>query len=256
MTTIAVIGLGEAGSLYAAGLSAAGAEVRGFDLRPEAAAPGPAVRCDRIEEAVVGAQLVLSLVWARTAVDAAAAAMPHLAPDAVYADLNTASRDVKQAVADLGADRGVAVADVAVLAPVPRAAERTPLLASGDGAARVAELLGPLGAPVEVLPGPAGDAAQRKLLRSVFMKGLAAVVVEGLEAARAMDAEAWLRAQITAELGGDPARIDRIVHGTTTHAARRSREVADALAELEGAGADADMTRAALAWHERLRDRG
>ncbi|WP_460773132.1 NAD(P)-dependent oxidoreductase [Microbacterium sp. GXF7504] len=250
MTTIAVIGLGEAGSLYARGLAAAGAEVRGYDRRTEVVAAD--VRRDDLRDAVADADVVLSLVWARTAVDAARAAMPHLRPGAVYADLNTAAREVKQAVAEVGAAHGVPVADVAVLAPVPRAAERSPLLASGDGAARFAELLGPFGAPVEVLPGAAGDAAQLKLLRSVFMKGLAAVVIEGLEAAKAMGAEEWLRAQMAAELGGDPARIDRIVHGTRTHAERRSREVADALGELEAAGRPADMTRGTLAWHRRI----
>jgi len=57
------------------------------------------------------------------------------------------------------------------------------MLASGGGAARYAGMLNPLGADIEVLDGPAGLAATRKLLRSVFYKGMAAAVVEALEAA-------------------------------------------------------------------------
>ena len=46
-------------------------------------------------------------------------------------------------------------------------------------------MLAPLGADIEVLDGPAGLAAAKKLLRSVFYKSMAAAVVEALEAARA-----------------------------------------------------------------------
>jgi 3-hydroxyisobutyrate dehydrogenase-like beta-hydroxyacid dehydrogenase len=251
MTRITVIGLGEAGSLYARGLRAAGAEVLGYDLRTSTAADIP--RTGTLQDAVASAELVLSLVWARTAVEVAEQAIPLLDRSAVFADLNTAAREVKAAVADVGAAHGVAVADVAVLAPVPRAAERTPLLASGHGAARFADLLVPLGAPVEVLPGPAGDAAQLKLLRSVFMKGIAAVVIEGLSAARAVGAEAWLHDQMAQEFGPDgAAKIDHLVTGTYTHVERREHEVRDALAVLEAAGQHADMTRAAVRWYRRI----
>lgn len=251
MTTIAVIGLGEAGTLYAHGLRRAGATVHGYDRRDDVLAAD--VRREDLAATVADADLVLSLVWARTAVEVAEHALPLMRPDAVYADLNTAAPEVKQTVAAAGAARGIAVADVAVLAPVPRAAERTPLLASGEGAARTAALLRPLGAPVELLPGPAGDAAQLKLLRSVFMKGMAAVVIEGLRAASAVGAEEWLRGQMAAEFGPDgAAKVDHLVTGTHTHIERREREVRDALAALEASGQHADMTRATIEWYRRI----
>ena len=59
--------------------------------------------------------------------------------------------------------------------------------------------------PVEVLGGEPGAAAARKLLRSVFMKGLAASCVESLRAARAAGCEDWMRAEIEAVEGGQPA---------------------------------------------------
>jgi 3-hydroxyisobutyrate dehydrogenase-like beta-hydroxyacid dehydrogenase len=49
---------------------------------------------------------------------------------------------------------------------------------------------------VDVLPGPPGAAAARKLVRSVFYKGLAAAVTEALRAARAAGCEPWLRDNI------------------------------------------------------------
>ncbi len=41
-------------------------------------------------------------------------------------------------------------------------------------------MLAECGATAEVLQGPAGTAATRKLLRSVFYKGMAAAVIEAL----------------------------------------------------------------------------
>ncbi|WP_194396872.1 NAD(P)-dependent oxidoreductase [Microbacterium atlanticum] len=252
MTTIAVLGLGEAGRRYARGLAAAGARVRGFD--PAHDLGDPAVpQFATLAGALAGADVALSLVTGQAAASVARDALPHVAPGAVYADLNTAAPQVKQDIARLAADRGVTMADVAVLAPVVRAGHHTPLLASGPGARAFAARVEPFEVPVEVVEGPAGDAARLRLLRSVFMKGLAALVLEGLGAARAVGAEEWLRAQIAAELGPDGAAlVDRLVEGSATHAVRREQEVRAALAALESSGQPADMIRATLAWFERL----
>lgn len=247
MTTIAILGLGEAGRLYAAGLAGAGARVVGYDPHHRPSIAGT-TRAHALGEAVGAADAVLSLVHGEIAVDVAADALPLLPAGAVYADLNAAAPAAKAEMAARARGRGIHMADVAVLAPVPRSGHRTPLLASGDGAAPLAELLRPFGVPIEVLDGEAGDAARRKLLRSVFMKGLAGVVIETLDAAHAVGAEDWMRGQIAAELGADgDARVARLVDGTRAHAARRAHEMRDALAELEALGVPSDMTRATLA---------
>ena len=88
--------------------------------------------------------------------------------------------------------------DVSLMAPVPGRGLRTPMLVSGPGATAYADLLAPLGAQVEVVEGPAGEASRRKLLRSVFFKGMAAAVTEAVAAAAA--------AEMLQELGV-PARV-------------------------------------------------
>lgn len=252
MTAVAILGLGEAGRLYARGLREAGAAVRGYDPHHELGDPDIPQYAE-LGDALAGADVVLSLVGGAAAASVARDALIGMPATAVYADLNTAAPELKQQIEALATARGVAMADVAVLAPVPRATHRTELLASGPGARPLAERLTPLGVPVTVLDGPAGDAARLKLLRSVFMKGLAAVVIEGVEAARAVGAEEWLRDQIARELGPDGrALVDRLVDGTRTHAVRREQEVRDVLALLEESGQPADMTRATLAWLERI----
>ena len=120
-----------------------------------------------------------------------------LRPGAVWADLNTA---VARGEGEPGRGRraDVAVVDVALMSPVPGKGLRTPMLVSGGRAERYAALLRPLGAEVTVQPGPAGAAISRKLLRSVFYKGLAAAVVEALEGAEAAGCADWLAANIAA----------------------------------------------------------
>jgi 3-hydroxyisobutyrate dehydrogenase-like beta-hydroxyacid dehydrogenase len=248
---IAVLGLGEAGSVLARDLLAAGAGVRGYD---PAVAAGPGITDTRGEaEAARGADLVLSVNSAKDAVDAFRAGLPGLGPDALWADLNTASPGLKRELASIAAAGGVLFADVAMMAPVPGRGLRVPMLASGNGAERLAGLLAPLGAEIEVLAGPAGLAASKKLLRSVFYKGMAAAIVEALEAARAAGDERWLREHIAAELTAADARsVDRIVDGTARHALRRAAEMeaaADMLAEL---GVRPVMADASRVLHERL----
>jgi 3-hydroxyisobutyrate dehydrogenase-like beta-hydroxyacid dehydrogenase len=248
---IAVLGLGEAGSVIARDLLGAGAGVRGYD--PVVAA-GPGITDTGSEaEAARGADLVLSVNSAKAAVDAFRAGPPGLRRGAPWADLNTASPGTKRQLASMAKAGGVPFADVAMMAPVPGRGLRVPMLASGDGAARYAGLLNPLGADIELLDGPAGLAATRKLLRSVFYKGMATAVVEALEAARAAGIESWLREHITAELAAaDVGTVERLIDGTRRHALRRTavmEEAADMLSEL---GVQPVIAEASRAVHERL----
>ena len=252
MTRITIMGLGEAGSIYARDLAAAGADVRGFDPFRAAVEPG-VPRQDDLRAAVRGADLVMSLVGADSATTAAQWAVDAVDGRPVFADLNTADPQTKSAVEAIAAGRGIPTADIAVLAPVPRARLATPLLASGGAADAVAALLAEFGVPVEVLAGPVGDAARRKLLRSVFMKGVAAVIVEALEASRADGLEEWMKAQIAEEFGTPGTdEVDRLLEGTYRHARRREHEMRDVLAMLEASGHPADMTRATVTWFQRI----
>jgi 3-hydroxyisobutyrate dehydrogenase-like beta-hydroxyacid dehydrogenase len=248
---IAVLGLGEAGSLIARDLAAAGAAVRGFD--PRALAPAGVTAAGSDAEAVTGADLVLSVNSADEAVAAFTASIVALAPGTIWADLNTASPAVKQRLAELGRAHAIPVTDIAMMAPVPGKGLRVPMLASGDAAERVAAMLRGYGADIELLDGPAGLAATRKLLRSVFYKGMAASIVEALEAARAAGLEDWLRPHIAEELSAaDASTVERIVSGTSRHAVRRGHEMAAAAEMLTDLGVEPIMADASRALHERV----
>ena len=248
---IAVLGLGEAGSLLASDLVAAGAAVRGFD--PKVPAPPGVTGAGSDAEAVAGATLVLSVNSASDAVGALEASVGALRPGAVWADLNTAAPSVKRRLAEIGEGRGVPVTDIAMMAPVPGNGLLVPMLASGDGAADAAKALRGYGASIDVLAGPAGLAATRKLLRSVFYKGMAASIVEALEAARAAGLEDWLTGHIAEDLAKqDATTLTRIVTGTRRHAVRRGHEMAAAAEMLAELGVEPTMAAASQHLHERL----
>ena len=234
---VAVLGLGEAGGRIAADLVAAGCTVRGWD---------PARRADGIDNAdsdltaVRGADVVLSLNSAAVALDAAARVVEALGGDTLYADLNTASPQLKR---ELAAVLPVQFADVALVGVVPSSGLATPALASGAGAERFAELFRPLGMPVDVVGPHPGDAAGLKLLRSVFMKGVAAAAIESLEAARAAGVEGRVHADLAAVIG-EPL-LERLLSGSRLHAVRRVEEMRAAAAYLEDLGVEPRVASAA-----------
>ena len=250
---IAVLGLGEAGSEIAADLVAAGAVVSGYDPLGVAV---DGVRSGRSEaEAVADVDLVLSVNSSHDAMTALENALPSLRPGTLWADLNTASPGVKVALSERAQERDVSVVDVALMSPVPGKGLRTPMLVSGEEADRYARFLAGLGVDVDVQPGPVGTAISRKLLRSVFYKGLAAAVVEALRGAEAAGCADWLRANIAAELAGfDERTIDRLVDGTHTHARRRADEMVAATEQLEELGVPARIAPAARDLLVELRD--
>ncbi|MBB3674844.1 NAD(P)-dependent oxidoreductase [Modestobacter versicolor] len=251
-TRIAVLGLGEAGSEIARDLVAAGADVRGYD--PKGLRVGGVQERGSEAAAVADADWVLSVNSSHDAMTALTNALPALRPGTVWADLNTAAPALKTALA-AAAGEAVQVVDVALMAPVPGKGLRTPMLVSGPAAERYATVLSGLGAEVTVQPGPVGEAISRKLLRSVFYKGLAAAVVEALAAAEQAGCADWLRGSISAELAGfDDRSIDRLVDGTHRHARRRADEMAAATEQLVDLGVQPRIAAAARDLLVQLRD--
>jgi len=243
---VAVLGLGEAGGRIAADLVAAGCAVRAWD---PARRPAGIANTDSDLSAVRGADVVLSVNSAAVALDVAVRVAGELGGDTLYADLNTASPQLKRELAEA---LPVQFADVALIGVVPSLGLATPALASGTGAGRFAELFRPLGMPVEVVGPRAGDAAGLKLLRSVFMKGIAAAAIESLEAAKAADVEDRVHADIAAVIG-EPL-LERLLSGTRAHAARRVDEMRAAAAYVEELGVHPRVASAAAEWIEQLRD--
>jgi 3-hydroxyisobutyrate dehydrogenase-like beta-hydroxyacid dehydrogenase len=248
MTVIAVFGLGEAGSRIATDLVAAGATVRGFD---PATVPTPTGvhRTQQPHDAVIGADLVLAVTAAADAAAVLVQAIDALGKGCIYADLSTAPASLKQSLAASAEAAGLRFVDVALMAIVPGHGAATPSLASGSGAAAYSAAFAALGFDsVEVISAEAGDAATRKLLRSIFMKGFAAVVIEAMTAADAAGQRDWLWGNLVDEItaAGAPM-LSRMVRGTGPHAVRRLHEMEASAALITGLGVEPIMTDATVA---------
>ena len=252
----AVFGLGEAGHEIALDLARAGLEVHAFDPADVTTPPG-VVRHDTPGEAVASAGLVLAITAARDAQAAVAQALDRIRRGSVYADLSTAPPGFKEDLADTAALRGLRFADVALMATVPGRGLATPSLVSGPGAVEYARVINELGGAVDVVGDEPGEAAARKLLRSVVMKSLASSVIEGLHAAESLDLADWYWDHVGEIIeSADRDLLMRLVAGTHRHADRREIEMGSAAALLRSLGVEPTMSEAAAVVIRRVGDDG
>jgi 3-hydroxyisobutyrate dehydrogenase-like beta-hydroxyacid dehydrogenase len=250
--TVAVLGLGEAGSLLARDLVHGGATVRGWD--PDFHGDLSEIpRAESFAAAVTGADVVISVNWATVAADVAREALPMLHRGMLYADHNTAGPVLKEALAAIVEPSGAAFIDVAMMAPVPPLGMRVGMFMAGSGAEELAAYYRRFGTPADVVGTRPGEANARKLTRSVFFKGMSSSVWEALEAARAVGVEDWLRSDIIKTfVAADAAFIDRLIDGTAKHAVRRGHEMRDAEAMLRDLGTPTTMVTATAESLERI----
>lgn len=240
---IAVLGVGEAGGTLARDLIAAGVEVRGWDPRPHMLPEGLVFAASN-PAAASGADIVLSVNWASVAKEVATEVVPVLQPGQLYADLNTAAPQLKREIAPMIERSGALFVDAALMDPVPPKGLRTQVYASGSGAEMFANKMAPLGMPVTYLDREAGNAATHKLVRSIMYKGVAAVVIECLEAAEVLNMTEYARAQML-KIIPEEAMIDRFVSGSKKHAARRVHEMDAVIELLDSIGVSAFTSQAA-----------
>ncbi len=254
---LTILGFGELASAWARELAArGGCEVR-VHVRPRAGADARAGRARAagirlwhdLSAAVAGADAVVGCVPSRAAVDVARACLPHLAPGALYVDPAPAAPAAKRALAAEMDDRGVAYADVALLGTVVASGLAVPMLAAGPGATRWERIGSELGMQVSAIAGDAGRATAVKLIRSVYMKGRDALVLEMLVAARRLGIED----EVVRSIAGPGERVefgalaDRVLGALSVHAGRRADELAESAHELAAAGVEPLVTVAAEA---------
>ena len=204
-------------------------------------------------EAVAGAELVLSLATAAHALDAATSVVSALGPAQLYADLNTTAPALKREVAAAIAPTGAGFADVALLGGVPARGVGTPALASGDGAEHFAELMRPLGMPVEVVGREPGEAAGLKLAPQRVHE----------RARRSRCSRASRRRADAAPRTGSAARSPTSSAHSSSSASSRGAsrtpsgamdEMDDAAAYLGELGVEPRVTEAAAGWLRQLAD--
>jgi 3-hydroxyisobutyrate dehydrogenase-like beta-hydroxyacid dehydrogenase len=238
MAAIALIGHGELGSVLGEALA------RVHDVRAWSRS-----REGTLEEALQGAALVISAVPGSASEQVAGQVLPLIDRDACFADLTAGPPDAKERAAA----RHAFYADGAVLGTVATSGHEVPIAAAGAGAERFRELVAPAGLRVDVLTdAPAGTAARLKLIRSVYMKGRDALVLEMMLAARRLGVEE----AVVRSIAGPGEQVpfselsERVLRALAVHAGRRAEELDSSAALLRELGLEPTMTEAGA---ERLR---
>ena len=241
---LTILGLGEAGSLIAKGLADQGVEVVAFDPAKPKTPVVPLI--DSAEQAVAEADVVFSLNSSTVALKIAEQVSQCLKPGAIYCDLNTGTPSLKVRLSELMPEGSFV--DVAVMKPVPGLAERVPLAVAGSGAKKFLELFGSLDMDISYVSDIAGEAAARKLLRSVLAKGMASVLIDFIWAAKSMGLEEWALEEAKQEFdSSNAATAQRYLSGTQQHAKRRTVEMSDVTEMLVEAGYESTMVHSILA---------
>ena len=244
---IAFIGFGEAARAFAATLrEVAEIEFSAFDIltprgrdsavREAASRLGVQVAATPAE-AVQEAEWIFSAVTAADSLDAGHSVKNSIGRGQTFIDINSVSGGRKQETARPVTATGAAYVDMAVMAPVHPTGHLTPVLIAGPEALSIEPRLRELGFDFRIVGDAVGDATTIKMLRSMFVKGLEAVTVQTLLAAR----EAGRFDEILASLSssfpglGWPAFPKYLIERVTTHGIRRAaemRESAVTMAEL------------------------
>lgn len=181
---LGLIGLGEAGSAIAAGLTENGHAVAAYDARH--AEPDLREIAEERQVELVGspaelaerAKVIICLTSASVATGVAREFAPALGPGHLYADWNSASPQAKRDVAAVVEPTGAGFVDGAVMAAVPPNRHLVPVLLSGGGAEAFAGVADRLGMRTEVIGDDPGQAAAVKMYRSLLVKGLEALLLE------------------------------------------------------------------------------
>ena len=196
---IGMVGYGEVGKVFSAGLKPHAALVSTWDLkladtaqaavlRVHAGGVGVAV-ADSMAQLCAESNLLISAVTASNTLAVAQAAAPHIRPGTVFLDLNSASPGTKQQAAQLIDAAGGHYVEAGVMTSVPPYGIRVPMLLGGTRAAELAELLKLWGLDARAVSVDLGVASAIKMCRSVMIKGLEALVIESYATARAYGVE-------------------------------------------------------------------
>lgn len=260
---IGFLGFGEAASSIAKGLFEEGLsgaycyDVMQDDERFAKAIADRVAACEgtRSESAVDvcrNADVVISAVQSNYAVSAAQSAMDGIHEGLIFMDVSTATPKEKKEIAEAVEAKGASFVDGAMMGALLKSRHKVPMLLSGNGAAKVKELLDPYHMRLDVVGDVSGTATSIKFIRSITAKGLSCLLFESLQTAQKFGVEDTIVASFLDTFGdGFIEIINGYVSGAIIHAARREHEMLNVVDFLKSEALPYTMTEATrqkLAW--------
>jgi 3-hydroxyisobutyrate dehydrogenase-like beta-hydroxyacid dehydrogenase len=254
---IAIVGFGEAGGILGEELASRGLTVSTFDILFQSGEAREAMvaktlkakvrASETLGDCVAGAELVISTVTASSALDVAKEASRLLSAGQFFLDFNSVSPATKQEMAGYFEKSQACFVEAAVMAAVPPQRLKVPLLLGGTYAAELAPRLSSIGMNTSIASDRIGIASAVKMCRSVVIKGLEALAVESMFAARRHGAEDAVLASLAAtfpEMGWNGRLPDYLISRVAEHGKRRAAEMREAAQALRDVGIDPLMAEA------------
>ena len=269
---IGFVGFGEAGFHLARGLRRVGAPALvAFDIKAYHVARGERIRARAAETGThlvesprmlaQEARVILSVVTAASALEAAESLAADLAADHLYVDLNSVSPATKAQIAAVVGDGAGRFVEGSIMAPVSGADHRVPILLNGPAAPAVVNALSPYDMRLDVMSGAIGAAAAVKMCRSIVIKGLEALLLECTLAAREYGAADRVYDSLAETYPGIDWRktASYMIGRVLEHGERRAREMEEVVKTLGTAGVEplmAEATARVQDWEAAMRRDG
>jgi 3-hydroxyisobutyrate dehydrogenase-like beta-hydroxyacid dehydrogenase len=175
----------------------------------------------------------------------------------IFLDINSCSPATKRSNAAAVQSSGADYVEAAVMAPVPPQRLKVPMLLGGRRAAELAPVLRALGMNATFIAAEIGVASAVKMCRSVVIKGLEALAVESMLAARRYGAEKEVLASLQGtfpQMGWQDKLPDYLISRVAEHGRRRAAEMREVAHTLEGVGIEPTMALATAARQDALID--
>lgn len=258
------IGFGEVGYEMAQGFGSAGLTgILAYDVMQDHPVYGKLVSdraraagvtlCAAAQTMLESVDVVIVAVPGGKALETAGSQKNLLRPGMVYADVSASSPETKKQIWEELKETGVLFVDGAMLGSLPLYQHKVPTLVSGNGSDLFIEKMRPFGMDLEKVSDTPGEATAIKYVRSIFMKGLPALLVEVLEAASVMKVDHLVLQSIAATMNACPFEetLNRLVTGSAIHAERRAHEMENVVEMLESIHVKPTMSKATqerLSW--------
>jgi 3-hydroxyisobutyrate dehydrogenase-like beta-hydroxyacid dehydrogenase len=264
--SIAFIGFGEAAAAFVEGWKRnGGRRIWAYDIKTDQSrllrsqkqrdyARAGISGCESAGECAAKTDIIFSMVTTDQALAAAHSASNGIDKGALYLDCNTCAPHTKKQAATLIEEAGGRYVDVAVMAPVYPALHQTPVLVSGQWAEEAVELMASLEMVPTLIEGEVGAASSIKLIRSVMVKGMEALVCECVLAARKAGVEEIVLASLEKTYPGInwKDRSGYMMGRMMTHGVRRAAEMREVAVGIEQLGLGNSMSRSAASWQQTI----
>lgn len=264
---IGIIGFGEVGGIFGRDLVDRGIDVTTFDILFDAPAARDAMLakarncgvrgCESVGDCLRDRELIISAVTATSAREVAEQSASMLGAGQFFLDVNSVSPETKSRMADYFEPSRGEFVEAAVMAAVAPQRLKVPMLLGGRRAADLAARLAATGMNGKAVSERVGMASATKMCRSVIIKGLEALVVESMFAARRYGAEDAVLASLVATfpgMGWDGDFPEYLIGRVAEHGRRRAAEMREAAQAVSDAGLEPHMARATAARQDWLVD--